>query len=180
MGKNSFSIKSIGITVSMFLMFFTESQCPAAFASDVSMAKSIVSKNPEGNAMILKPALKVASYVVCGKVTEQNGTAGVGLAVKASDRNPGVGDRLLGQAMTNSDGNYMIPYTFAPIENKKTEPDLVISVYEGATQLMISDVIFSARPSETRDLVIPTRTRLEFQHPGTAVKPLSRGGQNIQ
>jgi hypothetical protein len=97
------------------------------------------------------------------------------LTVKASDRTAGVADKPLGQAMTDSAGNYAISYTATQIGSNKTAPDLVLSVFQGTTLLSTSDVIFNAEPSETRDFVIPGATQPEFQRLKDKVKPLLRG-----
>ncbi len=151
---------------------------PTGFAADVmAPTRPIAPKvKSQFEADTRKPDRKAASYAVRGKVTDQKGAARAGLTVKAADRIPGEVDKPLGQTMTDRSGNYAIAYRFAPI-GKKTAPDLVITVYEGAALLTTSDVIFNARPLETRDFVIPTGNRPDFKHPETDVKPLPKSSR---
>jgi hypothetical protein len=77
------------------------------FAADLKTPDkpALLKIKPAADTQIRKPDKKRVSYVVQGRITDQNGTAKAGLTVKASDRTAGVADKPLGQAMTNSNGN---------------------------------------------------------------------------
>jgi hypothetical protein len=66
-----------------------------------------------------------SSPTVQGKVADQAGTPRPGLAVKAFDRNVGVDDVLLGQAVTDAKGGYSISYTLKQLKGKPA-PELSV------------------------------------------------------
>jgi hypothetical protein len=110
-------------------------------------------------------------FTVVGTVT---GPGHVGLIVKAFDRNVGEDDdTLLGQAITDSQGNYSIAYTTEKLDGKSAA-DLVIAVCRGETRLQSSDVIFDAPQETTKDFILPEAVAPEFQGLAEKIKPLLR------
>jgi hypothetical protein len=122
-------------------------------------AKSTI--RPAAESQIIKPDKKSISFIVHGKVSSSNGYSQPGLTVKAFDRNVGANDTPLGEAMINAQGNYSITY---PIEKLGEKPaaDLVICMYQDGKLLQTSDVIFNAKPLETKDFVIAAVVQPEF------------------
>lgn len=121
-----------------------------------------------------KPVNKLIPFVVRGKITDQDGAPRPGLIVKASARNIGINDELLGQAITNSEGNYFISYTVVKVDGNTATVNLVISVYHNAILLQSSDVIFNAAQQTTKDFVIPVTADPQFEIIEIKIKPLLR------
>jgi hypothetical protein len=120
-----------------------------------------------------KPVNNLIPFVVRGKITDQNGAPRPGLIVKASTRNIGINDERLGQAITNSEGNYFISYTVVKVAGNTTV-NLIISVYQNAILLQSSDVIFNAAQQTTKDFVIPVTADPQFEVIEIKIKPLLR------
>ncbi len=114
---------------------------------------------------------KLASFAVQGQVRAYDGAPQPELIVKAYDRNVGVDDRLLGQAITDAKGNYSISYTTRQI-GKKPAPDLVITLCQSDKLLQTADVIFNAPPKVTRDFLIAPDQTPEFQRLSDKIQPL--------
>jgi len=121
-----------------------------------------------------KPVKKLIPFVVRGNITDQDGAPRPGLIVKASVRNIGKNDELLGQAITNSEGNYLISYAVGKVDGNTATVNLIISVYQSAILLQSSDVIFNAAQQTTRDFVIPLITEPQFEIIEINIKPLPR------
>ena len=121
-----------------------------------------------------KPVKKLIPFVVRGNITDQDGAPRPGLIVKASVRNIGKNDELLGQAITNSEGNYFISYTVGNVDGNTATVNLIISVYQSAILLQSSDVIFNAAQQTTKDFVIPVTDEPQFEIIENKIKPLLR------
>jgi hypothetical protein len=121
-----------------------------------------------------KPVKKLISFVVHGKITDQDGAPRPGLIVKASARNIGKNDELLGQAISNSEGNYFISFAVGKVDGNTATVNLIISVYQSAILLQSSDIIFSAAQQTTKDFVIPVTDEPQFEIIENEIKPLPR------
>jgi hypothetical protein len=121
-----------------------------------------------------KPVKKLIPFIVRGKITDQDGAPRPGLIVKASARNIGKDDELLGQAITNSEGYYFISYTVGNVGGNTATVNLIISVYQSAVLLQSSDVIFNAAQQTTKDFVIPVTDEPQFEIIENNIKPLLR------
>lgn len=121
-----------------------------------------------------KPVKKLIPFVVRGKITDQDGSPRPGLIVKASARNIGINDEPLGQAITNSEGNYFISYTVGKVDDNTATVNMIISVYQSAILLQNSDVIFNAAQQTTKDFVIPVNTEPQFEIIEINIEPLPR------
>ena len=86
----------------------------------------------------------------------------------------GKNDELLGQAITNSEGNYFISYTVSNVDGNTATVNLIISVYQSAILLQSSDVIFNAAQQTTKDFVIPVTDEPQFYIIENKIKPLPR------
>lgn len=112
--------------------------------------------------------------IVHGTVRHATGFPLAGLTARAFDRDMRA-EVLLGQAVTDEDGNYQITYDAGQLHPGKTSADLVIRVLESDTaaegqedgrgeELAMSDIVFNAAPQQTIDIEIGSKRFLASEH----------------
>ena len=119
----------------------------------LGQSKTIINASRESCINWTLAAVPSLNLIVLGRVTTSDGLPAGNLILKAYDRNVGEDDTLLGQVSTDAQGNYSIVYSSDKLDGKSAA-DLVICLYQDGKLLQTSDVIFNARPMETRDFVI--------------------------
>ena len=124
-------------------------------------------------AALLSQGTDGPQFIVHGVIRNQDSAPRPGLTVKAFDRNVGTHDTLLGQAVTDDQGNYSITYTTEQLGDKGAA-DMVISVYQGNNLLQTSDVIFNTGKVETKDFVVPEAVASEFHNLSQNIQSLLR------
>lgn len=112
--------------------------------------------------------------IVHGTVRHATGFPLAGLTARAFDRDMRA-EVLLGQAVTDEDGNYQITYDAGQLHPGKTSADLVIRVLEpdttaegqgneGGEELVVSGIVFNAAPQQTIDIEIGSRKFLASEY----------------
>lgn len=125
---------------------------------------------PSGNSTDKLPV--GLARVVRGRVTDSDMHPVSQLLVMAFDRNLGIDDRLLGQALTDALGDYFITYTGEQLQGKSAA-DLVICLYRNSHPCETSDVIFDAGRETVKDFRI-TISPAEFDRLVAQIEPLLR------
>lgn len=125
----------------------------------------------EKTASLLLKEAGLHKCVVHGIVQDQNGEPQSGLNVKAFDCNIGMDDTLIGHHATDDQGNYSISYPLSKLHGK-TAADLAISVYQKDRLLQEADVIFNAKPDETKDFTVTLDESPEFKLLSEKIRPL--------
>ena len=99
------------------------------------------------------------TYVVRGRVIDDDSRGVAGLEVEAVDRNVGA-TTSLGAAVTDAEGRYEISYHPRPVLERKRGIDVQVLVVSSAgTRLGESDVRYDARPIEARLNVVIANER---------------------
>jgi hypothetical protein len=117
------------------------------------------------------------NYLVYGKIVESDGSARSGLIVKAFDKQL-KNEVLIGVKSTDKQGKYRIQYHLQQFGTGKSEPDLVVRVYESneATEpLASSPLILNALPEEEINLITGGETytgRTEYTVIEEVITPL--------
>jgi hypothetical protein len=127
----------------------------------LGQSKTVINAPRETCINLTLAAVPSINLIVHGRVTTSDGLPAGNLTIKAYDRNLGEDDTLLGQATTDAQGNYSIVYSSDKLDGKSAA-DLVICLYQDGKLLQTSDVIFNARPLETKDFVIAATVQPEF------------------
>ena len=116
------------------------------------------------------------SFIVRGTVRDANSELVAGIVLRAFDRDLR-SEELLGEAATDANGSYEIPYTPEQFRRaEKAKADLLVRAYDPeGRELAASPILFNANPVEVIDLKIgreKLRPRSEYERYIAELDPL--------
>jgi hypothetical protein len=167
---------SIGLRDWLFFKVFQQDELLAGTENSVqwsvanAAAYMLIEVSPNGSG---------GTYKVFGQIREQDGDYFPNGIVRAFDKDMRT-EQLLGQALTDSQGQYEIYYQAEQFsKDERKSADLIVRVYNSTSQLQVaSPVIFNAASQQRVNLVIggkPYRGPSEYERFVRRIIPVSQG-----